>query len=115
MSNMVCVQFTRFQNLDQDGNPSDEPTIGYRIYDDYGGDYNNCFNSIDAMIEAGLTPERIFDYICENHESFWEEAMNRGVTLNDVYLPPPEDEEDASCDANAGTTNSMPISSSTLK
>ena len=82
------------------------------IYDDYGGDYNNCFNSVDAMIEAGLTPEEIFDYICENHESFWEEAMNRGVTLNDVYLPLPEKEE-ASCAANAETTSSMPISVST--
>ena len=115
MSNMVCVQFTRFQNLDQDGNLSDEPTLGYRIYDDYGGDYNNCFDSVDAMIEAGLTPEGIFDYICVNHESFWEEAMNRGVTLNDVYLPPPEDEEETSCAANAETTSSMPISVSTLK
>ena len=64
---------------------------------------------VKAMIEG------IFDYICENHESFWEEAMNRGVTLNDVYLPPPEDEEDAVCAANAETTGSMPISVSTLK
>ena len=115
MSNMVCVQFTRFQNLDQDGNPSDKPTLGYRIYDDYGGDYNNCFDSVDAMIEARLTPEGIFDYINENHESFGEEAMNRGVTLNDVYLPPPEDEEGTPCAANAETISSMPISVSTLK
>lgn len=93
MSNMVCVQFTRFQNLDQEGNPSKEIDYGYRIYDDYDGDYNNCFDSVDAMIEAGLTPECIFDYILENHDSFWEEAMNRGVILNDVYLLPPEKEE----------------------
>lgn len=56
MSNMVCVQFTRFQNLDQEGDPSKEIDYGYRIYDDYEGDYNNCFDSVDAMIEAGLTP-----------------------------------------------------------
>lgn len=105
MSNMVCVQFTRFQNLNQDGAPCEEPCLGYRIYDDYGGDYNNCFDSVEAMLEAGLTPEGIFDYILENHESFWEEAMNRGVMLNDVYLPPPEEEDD-SCAANAETTSS---------
>lgn len=92
MSNMVCVRFTKFQDLNQDGNPSDKPDLGYRIYDDYGGDYNNCFDSVDAMIEAGLTPEGIFDYILEKHDSFWEEAMNCGVMLNGVYLPPPEDE-----------------------
>lgn len=107
MSNMVCVQFTRFQNLDQDGNPSDEPTLGYRIYDDYGGDYNNCFVSVDEMLEKGLTPEGIFDYILEYHESFGEEAMNRGVMLNDVYLPPLE-EEDEICAANKKLPGSIP-------
>lgn len=89
MSNMVCVQFTKFQNLDQHGKPSEEPAFGYRIYDDYDGVYNNCFHSVEEMVEAGLTPEGIFDYICENHESFWEETMNRGIMLNNVYLSPP--------------------------
>jgi len=114
MSNIVCVQYTKFQNLNADGSPADEPNLGYRIYDDYGGDYNNCFDTVDEMIEKGLTPEGIFDYILENHESFWEEAMNRGVMLNDVYLPPPE-EDDEACAANAETISSTPTSKSTLK
>lgn len=89
MSNMVCIQFTKFQNLDRHGKPSEEPTFGYRIYDDYDGDYNNCFNSVDEMVEAGLTPDSIFDYIFDHHDSYWEEAVNRGVMLNGVYLSPP--------------------------
>ena len=44
MSNIVSVQFTRFQDLDSDGNLDGEPTLGYRIYDDYGADYNNCYD-----------------------------------------------------------------------
>lgn len=89
MSNLVCVQLTSFQNLDSDGKPSEKSCLGYRIYDDYDGDYNNCFDSIDGMLQAGLTPEGIFDYILEHHDSYWEEAMNRGVLFNDQYLPPP--------------------------
>lgn len=89
MSNLVCVQFTSFQNLDSEGKPSGKSCLGYRIYDDYDGDYNNSFESIDEMLQAGLTPEGIFDYILEHHDSYWEEATNRGILFNDQYLPPP--------------------------
>ena len=94
MSNLVCVQFTRFQDIDTGGKPSEAPAFGYRIYDDYGGEDNTCFNSVEEMVETGLTPEGIFDYILNHHDSFWEEALNRGVMLNDVYLPPPKEDED---------------------
>ena len=47
MSNVVSVQFTRFQDLDDHGNPDGDPTYGYRIFDDYEQNYNNCYESIE--------------------------------------------------------------------
>ena len=94
MSNIVSVQFTRFQDLDSDGNPDGEPTLGYRIYDDYGADYNNCYDSIEEMHKAGLTPEGIFQFIDENHDPFCMTARERGVLLNGRYIPPRETEQE---------------------
>ena len=97
MSNIVSVQFTRFQDLDSEGNPDGEPTLCYRIYDDYGADYNNCYDSSEEMHEAGLTPEGIFQFIDENHDPFCMTARECGVLLNGQYIPPKEDgqEEEA--------------------
>ena len=80
MSNIVSVQFTRFEDLDDHGNPDGKPTLGYRICDDYGSDYNNCFASVDEMRDAGLTREGIFDFIAENHDDFDLTARERVST-----------------------------------
>lgn len=99
MSNIVSVQFTRFQNLDSDGNPDGEPTLGYRIYDDYDADYNNCYDSIEEMRQAGLNEEGIIDFIDANHDPYCLTAMERGVILNGKYIPPKgtEDQEAPPC------------------
>ena len=41
VSNRLCVQPTEFKNY-----KSNDVTLGYRIYDDYGQYYNNCWDSI---------------------------------------------------------------------
>ena len=69
MANIVEIQFTAFQNLDNSGAHVGESHLGYRIFDDYDADYNNTFDSIDAMKAAGLTPEGIFEYIDQKHKS----------------------------------------------
>lgn len=79
MSNIVSVQFTRFQDLDSQGIPDGEPTIGYRICDDYGADYNNCFESVEEMRKVGLTRAGIFNYIAEHHDDFALTAREKGV------------------------------------
>lgn len=89
MANIVEVQFTAFQNLNSDGQAVGEVRYGYRIFDDYDAQYNNTFDSVDAMKEVGLTPEGIYDYIDEKHDSFCETARERGVLLNDVYIEAP--------------------------
>lgn len=89
MANIVEVQFTAFQNLDDNGHAVGEVCYGYRIFDDYAAEYNNTFGSVEAMKEIGLTPEGIFTYIDEKHDSFCETAWERGVLLNDVYIKPP--------------------------
>lgn len=91
MSNIVSVQFTRFQNLDGQGHPDGESTFGYRIFDDYGQNYNNCFASVDEMRDAGLTREGIFDFIAENHDDFDLTAREKGVYLNGDWIAPPKD------------------------
>ena len=89
MVNIVEVQFTAFQNLNSSGTPIGERYLGYRIYDDYDADYNNTFDSIDAMEAAGLTPEGIFNYIDQKHDKFSDTIWERGVILNDRYITPP--------------------------
>lgn len=89
MANIVEVQFTAFQNLNSDGQAVGEVRYGYRIFDDYDAQYNNTFDCVDDMKEVGLTPEGIYDYIDEKHDSFCETARARGVLLNDVYIEPP--------------------------
>ncbi len=51
MSNIITVQYTKFENLDHDGNPVKEPMFGFRIYDDYGVGYENTFDSIEDLKE----------------------------------------------------------------
>ena len=94
MSNIVSVQFTRFQDLDDHGNPDGEPTYGYRICDDYESDYNNCFDSVDEMHEAGLTKKGIFRFITQNHDGFDLTAREKGVYLNGAWIEPPKDGDD---------------------
>ena len=91
MSNIVSVQFTRFQNLDDYGNPDGDPTYGYRIYDDYEQNYNNYYESIEEMEGDGLTREGIFDFIAGNHGSFDLTAREKGVYLNGAWIEPPKD------------------------
>lgn len=93
MANIVEVQFTAFQNLNSDGKPVGSAHLGYRIFDDYDADYNNTFDSIETMKNAGLTPEGIFEYIDAKHDKFSETLWERGVILNDQYLQPPNDEQ----------------------
>ena len=92
MANIVEVQFTIFINIDSHGTPMDECHYGYRIFDDYDADYNNTFQSLADMLEAGLTPEGIFNYINEHHDRFSDDIWTRGVMLNNQYLPPPCEE-----------------------
>ena len=91
MSNIVSVQFTRFQDLDDHGNPDGDPTYGYRIYDDYEQNYNNCYESIEDMKGDGLTREGVFEFIASNHDDFDLTAREKGVYLNGNWIAPAKD------------------------
>ena len=90
MSNIVSIQFTRFQDLDEQGHPDGEPTFGYRIYDDYDQDYNNCYDSVDEMRNVGLTQNGVFDFIAEHHDDYDLIAREKGVYLNGRWIAPPK-------------------------
>ena len=90
MSNIVSIQFTSFQDLDDSGNLIGGPDFGYRIYDDYEQAYDNCYDSIYAIQEDGLTPEGVFDFIDERHDSFSPTAREKGVYLNGKWIAPPK-------------------------
>ena len=88
MSNIVSIQFTRFQDLDEHGHPDGEPTFGYRIYDDYDQEYNNCYDSVDEMRNAGLTQNGVFGFIAEHHDDYDLIAREKGVYLNGRWIAP---------------------------
>ena len=50
MSNILTFQYTIFKSVYPTGEPMDEGH-GYRIYDDYGVEYRNTFESIDELNE----------------------------------------------------------------
>lgn len=87
ISNRVYIQFTSFQDIDCKGNTINEPTIGYRIYDDYQQDYNNCYDSVGEMIADGLNRESVIAFVRdEYHDSFYISVEDNGVYLNDEFI-----------------------------
>lgn len=58
MSNIVTIVRTKFVNI-----KTGESTLGYRIYDNYAQDYNNCLNSIpeDDMEMLKVVGESVSD------------------------------------------------------
>ena len=91
MSNRVYVQFTQFQNIDENGNPMKEPDFGYRIFDDEDAEYNNSFESVEEMIQEGLNQDNILSYVRENHFDFYyPTVLNKGLYFNGKYIPPDE-------------------------
>lgn len=85
MNNKVQVRFTKFQNVDSNGTPTGKPTFGYRLYDEYEQTYDNSFQSIEDMKNAGLNPENVCEYICNHHDNFDEQITNYGLYLNGQY------------------------------
>lgn len=88
MANRVYIQYTTFQNIDSNANPTGEIRFGYRLYDDYEGVYNNCFETIEDLKAKGPTEGNIVKFIGENHPQFYETVCERGIHFNDHYLPP---------------------------
>lgn len=78
--NRVEIQYTRFVNLDSDGNENDS-TFGYRLYDDYGSVYNNTFSCIKEL-QSAVNPDSILEYLSEYHNDFWESVVERGLFLD---------------------------------
>lgn len=70
MSNIVTITRTKFVNT-----KTGESTLGYRVYDNYAQDYNNCMDSIpnDDMELLRLVSDNASDivsdmltFICES-------------------------------------------------
>ena len=91
MSNRVYVQLTKFQNIDEKGNPTKETDFGYRIYDDEDSEYNNSFDNIEEMTKQGLNEKDIINYVKENHFDFYYPTVSqKGLYFNGKYIPPGE-------------------------
>jgi hypothetical protein len=82
MSNRVTFQVTKFVNLNNDLSEG-EPAYGYRIYDDYDADYNNCL----IKEELPQTAAEALAIIEEGHADFHEAILEKGGFLfNDDYV-----------------------------
>ena len=85
MSNRVALQFTKFSNLDEMGKVLEE-SFGYRIYDDYGQDYNNTYDSVEELNEH-INIKTLQSFISENHEEFFESVRDKGIYFNGGWIP----------------------------
>lgn len=91
MANNVYFQLTTFHNIHEDGTPTGEKTLGYRIYDDYECVYDNTFPDMESMKKAGITPEKIINFIAATHPQFYETICEKGLHFNNRYIAPPDD------------------------
>lgn len=80
MSNRVGVQICKFVDYRLDGGPGDE-SWGYRIYDDYGQDYDNNYESFEDVI-TDINEENILRFIENNHNDFHGTVVHK----NGLYL-----------------------------
>lgn len=82
MSNRVTFQVTKFVNLNNDLSEQDA-AYGYRIFDDYEADYNNCY----AKEELPQTPAEALAIIKEGHGDLYDVIVEKGGFLfNDDYV-----------------------------
>lgn len=64
-----------------------EATVGFRIYDDYGQSYDNCYEDVQEMIDEGINDETIFDFIKGRFsDSFYESVVDKGIYLNGRWV-----------------------------
>lgn len=92
MANRLCVQYTKFVDLDDTGKETDV-TWGIRVFDDYANWYSNHFASLDEVREA-CNAENVWDFIAENavapviDEPLFDpgDGNYSGLLLNDVWV-----------------------------
>lgn len=80
MSNEIEVQYTKFSNIDEEGNVTEE-TLGYRIYDSYGEAYNNTYESLKDLKEE-VNEDNLLDFIREHHPDYSDSLEHTDVYLN---------------------------------
>jgi hypothetical protein len=73
MGNRVTLQVCKFVDYHMNGNPSCEHW-GYRIYDDYGTDYDNFYETLGDVFDD-IKEETILAFIGENHNNFYESVL----------------------------------------
>ena len=82
--NRITFQYTQFNNLNSDGHCTSS-TFGYRIYDSYGKEYCNIFDSFEELVEE-VNKDNIFNYLYENHRDFYDSAIEDGIEFNDDFI-----------------------------
>lgn len=61
MSNEIQVKYTKFTNLDSNGNEVGT-MYGVRIYDEFENFYSNTWDDFDSLVQE-INPETIVDYV----------------------------------------------------
>ena len=85
MSNRITVQFTKFIDIDETGEENTVPIFGYRVYDSYGKDYNNTFESLEEL-NAEVSKDTLLDVV-RSLEGFADvdEDTCDGIDFNDTF------------------------------
>ena len=79
MSNGVTIQVCKFAYYQLNGSPSHEHW-GYRIYDDYGQDYDKMYETLEDVFDD-LDTSMILGFIKTRHENFYESVLYSGGLL----------------------------------
>lgn len=81
MKNSINIQYTNFQSINEEGVVVSE-SIGYRIYDNYGQDYDNRFKNLSDLKEK-VNEETIAE-ILKKHKEF--EDYIQSMPIVPIYL-----------------------------
>ncbi|WP_182101606.1 hypothetical protein [Niallia taxi] len=80
----VDVQLTKFSNCDRYGNNSGDVTFGYRIYDEYGRDYNNFYSKGELN---DFSIESLWETIKSEHRDFYDSIiLDGGFNFNGDWV-----------------------------
>lgn len=88
MSNVLTIQYYRFEDLDDQGIPTGESTYGFTAADNYATEYNNTFDSFDELVET-CNESNLMDVFLSLPDSFGDISPDTisGVFFNGRIIP----------------------------
>lgn len=110
MSNALSARRVMFQELDPNGNPMGSPSFGVIVSDSYEADFNNSFDSVEAL-NAAIEEKGSIAHLCDKFVSCVDPAK---VGTENFYGKNWEYGGDTELDVEEGVPDAPEITDETI-